>query len=370
MQREVESVRTGQPGRLIALFATVQVVWYYLTSVPNAMDLLSYERGTGPMPFQGRMLMMLPLRWAHENALLSDVARTMTAMPGWFAHGCHAEGLVQALTDVLSVLVTGWVARRIYLAASPTGVLGPYIYPLTLIMVAATYSFNAVHPLRFVYDLPSLGLFSLGLEMIFFRRRMLWFASLFALATVNRETSLFLLVMEGLTLAAESRRERGAGLNSRLRWTVVVILLGGWVAWHLEVGRIFAGNPSAAAPRLLLNAGTVLCPISWTQLLSVGAFCGPMLLLGGRRIADATLRAWRWMLPLWLAFMVVYGLLIETRVFGELIAFAASSVALLAEQEMLTWLEKIRRGAVTVDRNLPLAQDSALRRAPYRELSN
>lgn len=330
----------GRPvrlGWLFCLVATAQVVWFYLATVPSAMDLVSYEHGLGPMPFQGRMLLVLPLRWAHSSTLLQHLATAMSAMPGWFGRPRHAEGVLEALAGVAAVAATGWVAGRLYRAASPMGLLTPYVFPLTLVMVAATYAFNAVHPLRFVYDLPSLGLFSLGLEMIFFRRSMIWFAVLFAVATVNRETSLFLLVMEGLTLWADAREATGNSSPGarRRRGAMVVLLLGAWTVWHLWVGRHFAGNPAAAAPRLLLNAGTVLSPIAWPQLLSVGAFCGPLLVVSGRQIPNTRLRAWRWVLPIWLGFMLFYGLLIETRVFGELIAYASCSVALLAEQEIV-----------------------------------
>ena len=320
--------------RLLEFIATIHVVWLYLAVVPSAMDLLSYERGTGPMPFQGRILLMFPMQWAHDNLLLQRVAMGMASMPGWFGRGPHPEGIVEALLDVCAVMLAGWIARRLYLAASPLGLLTPFMYPLTLVMITATYVLNAVHPLRFVYDLPSLALFSLGLEAIYFRRSIFWFALVFTVVTANRETSLFLLLLEALTLWSELKKDSG-GRRSYGRLAMLALLLGAWVGWHIWAAHLFATNRTAVAPRLLLlNAGTLLCPLSWPQLLSAGAFCGPLLVFGARRVADARLRVWRWALPIWFCFMLFYGLLIETRIFGELIAYAACCVALLAEQEM------------------------------------
>ncbi len=349
--------------RVLELFATIQVVWLYLALVPSAMDLLSYERGTGPMPFQGRILLMLPMRWAHDSLPLQRLAMGMSSMPGWFGRVRHPEGILEAVLDVCAVALTGWLARRLYLAASPLGLLTPFVYPLTLVMITATYDLNAVHPLRFVYDLPSLALFSLGLEAIYFRRSMLWFALVFTVVTANRETSLFLLLLEALTLWSESKKVAG-GQRTSGRLAVLALLLGGWVGWHIWAAHLFAANRTAAAPRLLLlNAGTMLCPFSWPQLLSAGAFCGPLLVVGARRIADTRLRVWRWVLPIWFCFMLFYGLLIETRIFGELIAYAACCVALLAEQEMVLRLrssgDSLVQASNTPTDRIPARGDSA-----------
>jgi hypothetical protein len=54
-----------------------------------------------------------------------------------------------------------------------------------------------------------------------------------------------------------------------------------------------------------------------------------------RRIPDPQLRAWLWLLPVWLAFMFVFGILIETRVFGELIPLVVCATTLILEQLLL-----------------------------------
>jgi hypothetical protein len=55
---------------LVYITATVQFVWCYLWLTRPYVNTLMYEQGLERMPFQGRSLMMLPLRWARESSLL------------------------------------------------------------------------------------------------------------------------------------------------------------------------------------------------------------------------------------------------------------------------------------------------------------
>lgn len=54
-----------------------------------------------------------------------------------------------------------------------------------------------------------------------------------------------------------------------------------------------------------------------------------------RRIANSQLQAWLWILPMWIMFMFVFGILIETRVFGELIPFVVCSKCLVIEETIV-----------------------------------
>jgi hypothetical protein len=63
--------------------------------------------------------------------------------------------------------------------------------------------------------------------------------------------------------------------------------------------------------------------------------CGYLLLfvmVMRRQIRDPQLQAWLWLLPIWCGFMFVYGILIETRVFGELIPFIVCATTLIVEE--------------------------------------
>jgi hypothetical protein len=358
-------MKFSRRGSLLALLmnalATIHLAWFYLR-IPEALDLVTYEQGAERTPFQERVLMMLPLHWAHDSILMKRLAGAITRMPGWFpAPGngsIHPETILEAAIDVAAIVITGLIARRLYESSSRTGLLTRLIYPLTLLMIAVTYSMPVSHPLRFIYDLPAMAFFATELYLILFRVHAFAFAALFLVATLNRETTLLLLPVYWITQAVPWRaasplpsrdselrllctRRTGPAhfvwKNLRAPETLAVVLSLGacWLSWHLWVSAHFAANPSAAAPRLSLNLGTLLCPIAWPQLFSAAAYLWPLPLLFRRSIPDATLCAWTFLPLLWLAFMLPFALLIETRVFGELIPYYAVTVSLIAEESIL-----------------------------------
>jgi hypothetical protein len=316
------------------LFATIQVVWFYVNRVPPHIQLLAYEQGRERTPFQYRVLMMWPMSWAHSSPVIIRCAHALNAMPGWFPNGVRPEGVVQAPIDLASVIVAGLVARRLYLGASRSGLLTPIVYPLTLVMVASTYCLLNMHLLRFIYDLPSLALFSIGLELIYFRRSHLLFALLFIVATLNRETSLFLLAFFAVAECFRNGGEVRLSYSARVL-RVLVPLSAFWLAWHAYIAHRYAANPTESLARVYLNVGLLLLPLTWPQMFAAFAYLWPFVLVSRDRISDDVLRAWWWVLPAWFAFMFYYGIFIETRVFGELIPYFACTVTLVCEAAIL-----------------------------------
>jgi hypothetical protein len=281
--------------------------------------------------------MVYPLRWAHHNAVLAGLAAQLTHLSGWFPSPVHPEGILEAVIDLICVGAAGLVARRIYEDASRTGALAALVYPLTLAMAFTTYATLTMSHLRFVYDLPSLALFSLGLYVIYFRYHPFWFVILFVVATLNRETSLFLLVIYAIDscVTAEGRMDWRNVLTSRFM-AVFASLSVYWLAWHFWVVQRFAANPvESTGRRLLMNLGIILVPLSWPQILAVGCYLVPFLILNRSLVQSPRLRAWYWVLPLWFIFMMRYGLMSEIRLFGELIPYFACLAALICEGKVL-----------------------------------
>src|ERR1700722_16235729 len=118
---------------LVYIVATVQFVWCYLWLTRPYVNTLLYEQGLERMPFQGRSLMMLPLRWAHGSSLLTLLATPFAKSPFWFPKPVAPEVVAQAAIDVFCLLAAGYLTTKIYQASSSRRLLTPMVYPLLLV---------------------------------------------------------------------------------------------------------------------------------------------------------------------------------------------------------------------------------------------
>lgn len=331
-----------KPLFLWALYAlaTVQFVWCYLWLVRPYVQTVWYEHGEERMPFQGRLLMIAPMQWAHTNAPLVWLSEWLSRYIYWFPRVVSPEVLAQGVISVVCVAITGRVATRIYESASTRGLLTPLIYPLVLVLCVATYVLHTIQNFRFIYDLPSLAFFSVAMYVLYFRKSVAWFVAIFLIATINRETTLLLLGFFLLDRAV---------VNGRLIWRrvlawrsvrVVLPLAAYWAVWQVVMRHLFAANRSEFYSRVPLNLTFFAQPQAWPQLLGGCCYLLPIVVIFRKDLGDARLRAWLWVLPAWFGFMFVYGILIETRIFGELIPYVAVAGALMAENALARRLEQ------------------------------
>lgn len=327
-------------ARVLYMLATIQVVWAYHSRVPSYLHLEKYENGLEVTPCQTRVLMMVVLRWAHRNPFLIYLADVFSrSVPIYRAH-IFPESFVLAITDTAGIVVAGWAATRIYEAASEHRLLTAYVYPLVLVFCAASYVLLALHPYRFYYDLPSLGFFATGLYLIYFRKHPLFFAALFLVATLNRETTLLLLLFFVLAAATEGSAVDWRRCYAPRTLAVVVPLAIYWTGWHIFVNRLFSHNHFAWIPARAINSVLLAWPPAWPQMLAAGCYSILPILFYRTLIGDRTLRIWLWTLPAWFGIMFFYALIVEPRLYGELIAYLACVSALLAEQSILACLKK------------------------------
>jgi len=322
-------------ARVIYILATIQLVWAYHSRVPPYLRLDRYENGMEVTPCQTRVLMMWLLRWAHHNAFLVRLADHISRFTPIYRSHITPETFVFAITDTFGIVLAGWVATRIYDAASERRLLTPYVYPLVLVLCAATYVLVSLHSQRFYYDLPSLGFFALGLYLIYFRKHPLWFVGVFIVATLNRETTLVLLLFFVLAAVTESGKVDWRRCYAPRTLAVVVPLAIYWVAWHIAVNRFFAHNHTAWIPAYKINLVLLAWPPAWPQLFAAGGYTILPIVLYRKRVKDATLRLWLWTLPAWFGLMFLYGIIVESRLYGELIPYLACMGALIAEQAIL-----------------------------------
>jgi len=318
----------------VNLLATAHVVWFYLNRVPSYIQLDRYEVGQERMPFQGRVLMEYPLRWAHQSHVVGAFAAWLTRLHLWLPRGVAPEDVVEFLVDFPAVIIAGLVARDMYLFYSKRRRLSAYVYPFSLVMVAVSYCMEANHFFRFFYDLPGVGLFALGLYLIYRRCNVLLFALVFIVATINRETSVFLLLFFLLSACVVD----GQIVWKRIfTWRVAgttMLLAAFWLVWRVGVTRHFAERPSELAHHVVANICLALWPICWPQVFGMAGYTLPILLIFRAKTRPAELQLWAWIVPLWAIFMMYFGVISEIRLFGELIPLFACMGVLLAEERL------------------------------------
>jgi hypothetical protein len=335
--------------RAVYLVATIQVVWCYFLITQPYVNTARYEIGHERMPFQGRMLMMLPMWLAHRSRLLVWIGagfRNHSAF--WFPRPVAPEVVMQAGIDVSCLLLAGWLIVKLYRASSSRQLLTPFIYPLFLVVCCTTYVMHTAQNFRFIYDLPSLAFFAAAMWLIYSRQHWGWFVALFCVATVNRETTLLLLPLYMLNGAVEDGRFAWSRVMRARTLALVLPLATLWVGWEILVRHLFAGQQSEFYPRFDWNLKSLALPLAWPQLLSANGYLLLFVVVMRRRIADPRMRAWLGLIPAWLAFMFVYGILIETRIFGELIPLTVCSTALIIEDLLLARMKNLSPKPVLV----------------------
>ena len=80
--------------------ATIQFAWCYLWLTRPYVSTIAYENGQERMPFQGRLLMVFPLRWAHQSTLLHRLSQPFALSHFWFPRPVQPEVLVQAAINI------------------------------------------------------------------------------------------------------------------------------------------------------------------------------------------------------------------------------------------------------------------------------
>ena len=342
--------RRRWPLAAFYVLATIQIAWCYLWLTRPYVNTELYERGLERMPFQGRCLMMLPFRLAHSSTALRLAGKLFAVSHFWFPRPVQPEVLMQAVINVACLGLTGYLTTRIYQASSRRRLLTPFIYPLVLIAFASTYILHTVQNFRFTYDLPSLAFFTTGLYLIWFRRHWAWFAALFVVATVNRETTLLLLPLYLIDHARRQGRVEWRRLLQTRSLMATVPLALFWIGWEIFIRHHFSNNHSEFYPRLNWNIKSLLLPHAWPQLLSACGYLLPFVVVMRRWLPSQRLRAWLLLFPLWLAFMFSYGILIETRVFGELIPLVVCCSTLIFEELLLARIQASNRRELAISK--------------------
>ncbi|MEW5700950.1 MAG: hypothetical protein AB1792_01795 [Candidatus Zixiibacteriota bacterium] len=308
--------RTGVGVFLVALVFS----WYFVhlryrlnQEFPLA-TLQALIDGTAHKPFQFRML----------------VPWIVGALSGVFP----VE--IKTLYKVVDVaaLMGLFYAFRLHLKSYFEGI-AVELFPFALFYVLPwNYLLARDLPVYLPYDLAAVAFFALGLALLH-RRKWIWYYPVFALATFNRETMLFLAIVFAVV---EHRRLSRASYAIHLAAQVAI-----WLAIKFVMGSIYAGNPGTSfefthvgtdIAHWRTNLEMLATPQRLILFLSSFGFVWILILAGWKRLHDPFTRQSLWAIPPFVLMILLIGNLNEMRVYGELTPIVLTA-ALLVGADLL-----------------------------------
>lgn len=302
---------------------------FYIKSTHFYLNMPAYLSGEERMPFQARylpaMLMRGMLRVPHLGSWMQH------------AHGLIPAGLMPFyLLSLASLFCAAALTQWLYVSVSHSQALAALVFPAFLYVTGWTYLLHVEANFSYPYDLLSIAFFTAGLLCIYRR----WFIPLvlvMLVGTVARETTLFLVGLYVLDAASHPGSSIGVLSRFQLRRVPLLrtlLLLAIWAATHLALSHLFQRNSHAEAyVRVWENLGRLKVRLL-PAMLNVCGYILPIVCLYWSKIQPRRFGNYIWILALWVPVMVLYGDLVETRIYGELSPYAVVAAVLLLEEGM------------------------------------
>jgi len=306
------------PTAVVVFLAALLLAWYFVhlryrlnQEFPLA-PLQSFLDGTAHKPFQFRML----VPWL--------VAALRTVIP------LDVKALYQWI-DVAAVLGL-FYAFRYHLKSFFQGA-ALNVLPFALFYVLPwNYLLARDLPILLPYDLAAVAFFALGLALLH-RRKWSWYYPVFAIATLNRETMLFLTII--FAVMEYRRLPRGSYALH------LAAQLGIWLAIKLVIGSVYAGNPGTSfefyhvgtdVPHWRTNLEMLATPQRLILFLSSFGFVWILIVAGWKRLRDPFTRKSLWAIPPFVLMIFAIGNLNEMRVYGELTPLVLTAALLIGAE--------------------------------------
>lgn len=305
--------------------AALQVIRYYCKSTIFYLNVNAYLSGTERLPFQKRVLpagLMWMIQHSRWFAKLGRSNTVLTPQLGAFY-----------LISLFAFIAAAIYAQKLYDAVSEHHTLPLLVFPTLLFTVIWTYCIHLEANYSYPYDMLSLAFFTAGLYYIY-RRRYFPLLLVLLIGTLNRETTLFLIVIYILD-AASKDGARGAYLRQfrwrQVPWIRVLVLVAIWSGIELALAHRFAHNDrSEDYVRIVENLGR-LRPRMIPALLNICGYSIPLVLLFHRSLRPQRYANYLWVFPVWFGVMFYAGVIIETRIYGELCSFSSVALVLIVE---------------------------------------
>jgi hypothetical protein len=296
------------------------------------LSLQRYAAGHESVPFQARVLVAWIFRIFANKAITIALAAHMPYPLR------DPYLLVQLAVNFLALF--GAIAFTRGSISSLTGDKNFSRWAAFLVAYMAYFNLVLLYGLSYTlpYDLSSLFFFA-GCLYFILRRSWLWFYPFFILGTFNRETICFVMVFYVIWALSSMPSNPKQETKNAVRMMVILHCCAQLVLWtgiKIYLHHIFSGNPhenggrGIFVPHLAYNLREIMKPQQWPLLLSNFGFMLPVLIsqrawIGNKGIA----RACAIILPLWLALMFYVGVIVEIRIFTELIALVSIAIALI-----------------------------------------
>jgi hypothetical protein len=308
------------------LLLTLACTHFCLAYVQNCQPFLNlneYMRGHSRVPYQYRVLMAWVLR---DGSKLHHLASLSAYLPAVLS-----DPRVSILFATSWISLFGSVLLTWRSLSHLTGDEQYSQWASLIVVYMAYFHFPLVFGLNFLlpYDMPSLFFFC-GCIYCVISRRMTLFYLFFVVGTFNRET----ICMATLFLVIWRWQERS---QRRLALVLIAHALGQaaiWIVISRYLHHLFAGNlPDTAGAsfyyKLSYNLHAIVEPQQWPVLASVFGFTLPLVLTWRRWMKNAAMERGIYLLVAWFAVMMLVGLVIEIRVFSELISYMALALGLI-----------------------------------------
>ena len=320
--------------------ASVQFIRFYVVSTYFYLDMPRYLSGHERLPFQERILpifLMWPIN--HSMFLMHHLAHNKGDV--YTPSAATPETLAFYIVSLISFLIASLLVYQLYRKVTVTGTLAPLVLPIFLVLTLWTYVVHIDADYSYPYDMPSVAFFAGGLLCIYTGR--FWpLLPIMFFGTMNRETTLFLIGIYVIDAATrQSSRlgdQNGQQTRSladvdfrRLPWIKTGVLVAIWLSVKLTVHHHFAHNDASEDfVRLWGNLGR-LRPRLWPILFNVCGYLLPIVLILQGRIRPRRFASYLYIFPVWFGVMLYTGVILETRIYGELCSYVAVATVLLLE---------------------------------------
>ncbi len=319
---------------ILNALATLQFIRFYVISTHFYLNLTAYLSGQERLPFQERVLPIL-IMWPVQHSAWLMAAASHRGLNPDMNSAATPQTLGFYLVSLLSFIIAGFYILRLYNALTGSGLLRRLVYPAFLVVSLWTYVVHIDANYSYPYDMPSLAFFTAGLYYIYTRR--FWpLVAVMVLGTFNRETTLFLIGVYLLDAASTGTTDQTSSFRSRfdlrtIPWARVVLLAVLWIVIKAYLAHIFSHNSRAEDYIRVKENLLRLKPRLLPTLLNICGYLLPILWVLRNRLRPIRFANYIYIFPVWIAVMFFSGVILETRIYGELCSFATVAAILLLE---------------------------------------